>query len=133
MTEMECVALDSSNSPPPPSNEAASGIVSSSSSSVEGSLALYIGSATSGAGACIKKQVSDSDSVSSSGISSSSSEGDFLSKYLSSEVATLQPSAPTARVAVSAAADASISAARKEPKASYRTTRYFDEADASIT
>jgi hypothetical protein len=127
-TAMECVALDSSNSPPPHKSKDESGAISSSGSSVEGSLTQYISSVAAGSGSSIKKQVSDSDSVSSS--SSSSRDSDFLSKYVSSAATVLHSSLPTS-VAVSAAADASI--ARKEPKSSYRTIRYFDEADASIT
>lgn len=129
-TAMECVALDSSNSPPPPKDKRESGAISSStsSSSVEGSLTQYISSVAAGSGSSIKKRESYSDSVSSS--SSSSRDSGFLSKYVSSAATVLHSSLPTS-VAVSATADASI--ARKEPKSSHRTIRYFDEADASIT
>jgi hypothetical protein len=130
-TAMECVALDSSNSPPPPKDKRESGAISSSSSSsssVEGSLTQYTSSVAAGSGSSIKMRESYSDSVSSS--SSSSRDSGFLSKYVSSAATVLHSSLPTS-VAVSAAADASI--ARKEPKSSHRTIRYFDEADASIT
>lgn len=124
---MECVALDSSSSPPPAQSNDGVSAASSSSSSVDGPLARYIGSAAAGS----KKIASDSSSASSrsSGSSdiSSSVGGDFLSKFVSSEAATIQPQAPTS----AAVSDAAFP--RKEQKSSYRTIRYFDEADASIT
>jgi hypothetical protein len=136
---MECVALDSSSSPPPAQSRDGVSAVSSSSSSVDSPIARYIGSAAAAAaaGSGSRKIASDSSSASSrsSGSSdiSSSRGSDFLSKFVSAEAATIQPQAPTSAAACQASAAADAAFPRKEQKSSYRTMRYFDEADASIT
>jgi hypothetical protein len=70
--------------------------------------------------------LSDSDSSSSSNGSSCIGH----SKFVISGDAAMHSSVPSC-LPVSASSDAP--SFRKEPKASYRTIRYFDEADASIT
>ena len=124
---MECIVLDSSSSPPPhPAKgvtEVAGSSSSSSSSSVESFSEQFTGKAAAVTNSKRNPNVSDSDSDSSS---SSSASGSFLSKIATSGGAEQLQSAP-----VSAAADTQF--LRKEPKSSYRTIRYFDEADASIT
>jgi hypothetical protein len=129
---MECVALDSSSSPPPAQSKDGLSAVSSSSSSVDSPIARYIGSAAATAGSGSRRIASDSSSASSrssdSSDISSGRGGDFLSKLVSAEAATIQAQAPTSAAACQASAFP-----RKEQKSSYRTMRYFDEADASIT
>ena len=119
---MECIVLDSSSSPPPHPAKGVTEVAgsSSSSSSVESFSEQFTGKAAAVASSKSNPNVPDSDSDSSS--SSSSASGSFLSKIATSGGAVQQQSA---------AADTPF--LRKEPKNSYRTIRYFDEADASIT
>ncbi len=133
--------LDSSSSPPHHAEKVAAEV--GDDSSVESSSERFTGSAA--ATTTFKKILDtlDSDNDSSSSISSSGSrnnnnnnnnsnvDGSFLSKFLSAgNTAAVQSIAP---MCIPVQGSANSTSLRKEPKASHRTIRYFDEADASIT